>query len=138
MVFIKNHVKPLEIELQQLVANKYEFSPRILQVDGETVTMETVDGKTLSELFTDNSKLVPDWVWQQIYTMLAILFEREGIEYVDISAYNFMVNMNLSKVYMIDFGHATYTKQNKGQAPRNWFLKAFLDEEIQDYNPDFA
>jgi predicted Ser/Thr protein kinase len=89
--FTKLNVKPLEIELQRLVAEKYHFSPQILSVDGSTIAMEKINGNSLFGLYGDNPKH-------------AILYEREGIEYIDITSFNFMVNTDSKKVYIIDFG----------------------------------
>jgi len=135
-LFTKLNVKPLEIELQRLVAEKYHFSPQILSVDGSTVTMEKINGNSLFELYGDNPRHVPDWIWDEIHRILAILYEREGIEYIDITSFNFMVNVDSKSVYIIDFGHATYTIVGKDERPSNWFLKEAL-EGAREYNPDF-
>jgi hypothetical protein len=62
-LFTKQNVKPLEIELQRLVAEKYQFSPQILSVEGETVIMEKIIGNSLFELYGDNPQHVPGWIW---------------------------------------------------------------------------
>jgi RIO-like serine/threonine protein kinase len=136
MEFTKHNVKPLEIELQRLVADKYLFSPKILRVEDETVIMEKINGNTLFDLYEDDPKSVPQWIWDEIHRMLEILFEREGIEFIDISSFNIMVNLEDKKVYVIDYGHAKYTSVSKGERPSNWFLKDFLDG-LNEYNPDF-
>ncbi len=59
----------------------------------------------------------------------------EEIAYVDITPYNFIEIDD--KIYIIDFGHATYTKSL--DEDRFWFLKDFLyGYKLNIYNPDFA
>ena len=135
-LFTKQNVKPLEIELQRLVAEKYQFSPQILSVEGETVIMEKINGSSLFELYGDNPQHVPGWIWDEIHRILAILYEREGIEYIDITSFNFMVNLDSKRVYVIDFGHAFYTIAGKDERPSNWFLKEALNG-AKEFNPDF-
>ena len=95
--------------------------------------MTKIDGKTLFEKYSDNVKDIPQNIWQQIRHIISTLFYEEGIEYIDISPYNFIINNN--KVYIIDFGHAYWC--NKDCKIKNWFLQDFLVYEINDFNPDF-
>ena len=130
----------LEIELQR-IASSYGFSPRILSVDDVNpllVTMEAVDGKTIFALHSDDAKKVPGWIWQRIVHILLVLYEREGIEYVDITSFNFMVVVSGSEpeVKIIDFGDAYYTKKMRGERPKNWALAKVLDGE-RIWNADF-
>jgi predicted Ser/Thr protein kinase len=124
----------LEIELQN-VAAKYGFAPRIQHIDGNMVQMDKINGVCLADIYTDDPTLVPDWIWEEIHRILAILFEREGIEYVDITSYNFVLEIETNKVWIIDFGDAYYTKSIDGIAD-NWFLRDVLDGE-KSWNPDF-
>jgi len=98
--------------------------------------MDRINGVCLADIFTDNPKTVPDWIWKEIHRILAVLFECEGIEYIDITSYNFVLDIEYNKVWIIDFGHAYYTKSKEGVA-ENWFLRDVLDGE-KSWNPDFA
>ena len=62
---------------------------------------------------------------------MKILYYEEGIEYIDITGYNFIEKDN--KVYIIDFGDAIYTKSH---IEMNWFLSYFLGGH-NGWNPDF-
>lgn len=95
--------------------------------------MDTVSGLCLADQYSDDPAKIPKRVWQEIHRILSILFECEGIEYIDITSYNFMEDTE-GKIWIIDFGHAYYTGQEKKM---NWFLKEFLDREY-GWNPDFA
>jgi RIO-like serine/threonine protein kinase len=126
----------LEIELQEIAA-KYGFAPRIHHADGDVVQMEAIKGQTLADLYTDDPTLVPEWIWDEIFRILTLLYECEGIEYVDITSYNFIVD-EFGKIWIIDFGHAYYTpKEKPTKEPTNWFLKDVLNG-LREWNPDFA
>jgi len=124
----------LEIELHQ-IASKYPFVPKIHKVekfaDRYEVTMDNIDNMCLADMYSDDPKEIPKRIWAQIHAILTILYEREGIEYIDITGYNFIEKDN--KVYIIDFGDARYTKPGH----INWFLKEFLAGQYE-WNPDFA
>ena len=66
--------------------------------------------------------------------IIRTLWEVEGIEYIDITPYNFIEKDE--KLYLIDFGHAKW-KSTTGEM--NWFLQDFLDPDqcLCAYNPDF-
>ena len=123
----------LEIELQQIASN-YTFAPKIHKVekfpDRYEVTMDKIDNMCLADMYSDDPKKIPQRIWTQIHAILTILYEREGIEYIDITGYNFIEQGN--KVYIIDFGDARY---KTGRI--NWFLKDFLSGQYE-WNPDFA
>jgi tRNA A-37 threonylcarbamoyl transferase component Bud32 len=131
----------LEIELQQ-IAVKWALAPRIYEVirleQNTIVCMKKIQYPSLAELYGDDPKKIPKNIWKQIYTNLSILFEHEGIEYVDITPYNFMYDLDKDKVYSIDFGHAYYTGKDTPGLPKNWFLRKFLKDEECGWNPDFA
>ena len=132
-MFTKIISSPLEAELQE-IASTYGFAPKIHRIDGNVVQMDTVSGLCLADNYSDDPKKIPKRVWQEIHRILSILFEREGIEYIDITSYNFMEDTE-GKIWIIDFGHAYYTGQ--GEKKVNWFLKEFLDGDF-GWNPDFA
>jgi len=134
-MFTKVVASPLEIELQEIAA-KYGFAPRIHYVNGNVVQMDRIKGLCLADVYTDDPKMVPDWIWKEIHRILAVLFECEGIEYIDITSYNFVLEIDSNKVWIIDFGHAYYTKSTDGKA-KNWFLRDVLEGE-KSWNVDFA
>jgi len=137
-MFTKIAKDRLEIELQD-VAVKHGFAPRIERIDGLVIQMDSINGSCLADLYTDDPKKIPDWIWLEINRILSILFECEGIEYVDITSYNFMLEKDTNKIWIIDFGDAYYstTPQTDNKKPVNWFLREFLDGE-RCWNPDFA
>lgn len=122
----------MEIELQRIAAG-YGFSPKIIDVqnagDVTRIYMENLEEEPLSGKYGDDPDDIPDWIWDEIRGMVSILFEEEGIEYRDITPYNFIEKDE--KVFMIDFGDAKYT-----DGEPNWFLAEFLEGE-NSWNPDY-
>ena len=136
-MFTKIVKSPLEVQLQDIAAT-YGFAPKIQRVDGNVVQMDSVKGACLANLYSDDPDMLPDPIWYEIERILAVLYEREGIEYVDITSYNFMEDGD-GKIWIIDFGDAYYTPRAKGEPALNWFLRSVLDGESgKAWNPDFA
>lgn len=88
-VFTKVIDSPLEAELQGIAAS-YGFAPKIQRLDGNVAQMDAIKGLCLADLYTDDPSKAPNRVWHEVGQILATLFEREGIEYIDITSYNFM------------------------------------------------
>ena len=122
----------LEIELQQ-ISSKYNFSPKIFIVteysNNLLITMENLGKNSLYEKYGDDPNNIPAWIWDSIRFMLRVLYQEEGIEYIDITPYNFIEAKG--KIYVIDFGHAKYY-----DGTVNWFLDDFLKGH-NGWNPDF-
>ena len=131
-IYIKENVCDLEIELQNIAA-KYKFSPSILSAEKirnkNRVEMEHIDAECLANVYGDDPSNIPKWIWNDIRKIVEILYTQEGIEYIDITGYNFIEKDG--RIYIIDFGDAKYTDGNI-----NWFLREFLDGE-NAWNPDY-
>lgn len=132
---IKDDKASKEIGLQQIAAN-YGFSPKVqsfTEIDDDHIMlhMDKIDGSTLYELYGDDPEYIPEEVWDEIRVMVETLYHDEGIQYIDITPYNFMKSAD--RLYMIDFGDAEYTNDD---GDVNWFLQEFLDGENM-WNPDF-
>jgi len=123
-----------EVELQT-VASAYGFSPSIIgvtyELDHAVIQMEDLQEMCLADKYGEEFSSLSPQIILQIRLILDTLFENEGIEYIDITPYNFIEKNN--KVYIIDFGHAYYVNPAK---ITNWFLKDFL-VGTNSWNPDF-
>lgn len=128
MSFKKTASSLLEIELQKVAAT-HGFAPRVLSQNGLDFEMENINHPCLANVYGENPADLPNWIWKSIIRILKTLYECEGIEYIDITPYNFIEKDG--KVWIIDFGHAYYAR------PRNWFLKDLLNGEEPSWNPDF-
>lgn len=124
----------LEVELQKVVS-KYGFCPKIhdhiYHANECHITMEDLEELCLADKYGDSIDDIPDWIWKQIVEILRTIYYEEGIEYIDITPYNFIEKDK--KVFIIDFGHAYYVHPSK---KTNWFLKDVLDGH-KGWNPDF-
>jgi tRNA A-37 threonylcarbamoyl transferase component Bud32 len=132
-IYIKENVSDLEIELQE-IASKYKFAPKILKTEKignkNRVHMEHINALCIADAYGDDPSNIPRWMWNEIRKIVETLYNEEGIEYIDITGYNFIEKDG--RIYIIDFGDAKY---DDGEL--NWFLKEFLNGE-NAWNPDYA
>ena len=121
-----------EFNLQKRAYDKSIRCPKIIEcfVENEMgyFAMERIHGKTLYELYGEESSNIPAALWKSIHNAVYKLFHL-NIHYVDITPYNFMIDNATGKLVVIDFGDAYECKVN-------WFLKEFLDGE-KSWNPDY-
>ncbi len=92
------------------------------------IEMEKLDGMSLADMYGDVPENIPDEMWDQVHDIIRRLY-MHGIHYIDITAYNFIVDDNEERVRIIDFGHAR-------KVPVNYFLEEFL-QGANEWNPDF-
>lgn len=127
-----------EIMLQK-ISSSYGFTPKILSTHCDDkyyyIEMENLNSMCIADKYGEEPYDIPKELWKQIKNIIQILYEKEGIEYIDITPYNFIEKNN--KVYLIDFGHAYLTDKTLNE-PKNWFLKDFLsNKKLMEFNPDF-
>lgn len=127
-----------EYELQKYLASKYDFIPKVhsltfLPSHSELKMDLVLKGLTLAENFSDDPEDIPIYIWNEMRQIVEKLYYDEGIEYIDITPYNFMIDPN-DKIWLIDFGHAYYTDKTKSI---NWFLNEFIFDGSNQFNPDF-
>ena len=124
----------LEIEIQN-IASKYKFSPPVSSLekvgDKWFIKMKDLKSPCLADVYGEDPSEIPEWIWTDIREMVSVLLEQEGIEYRDITSYNFIEKNG--KVYMIDFGHAKYVDLT---GKIDWFVEEFIDGENK-WNPDY-
>lgn len=128
MSFKKRASSLLEIQLQRVAAT-HGFTPKVLSQNGLVFEMENLNAPCLADVYGEAFHELPQWIQDEVRRIVAVLYEREGIEYVDITPYNFIEKNG--KLWIIDFGHAYYTE------PMNYFLKEFLLGNESTWNPDF-
>jgi tRNA A-37 threonylcarbamoyl transferase component Bud32 len=121
-----------EAELQSIAA-RYGFSPKVISIskvdDACFIVMEDLQAECLADVYGEDPDNIPKWIWNEIRIMVKTLLDEEGIEYPDITPYNFIEKDN--RVYMIDFGDAKYV-----EGENNWFVQEFIDGENY-WNPDY-
>lgn len=124
-----------EVLLQMFSSNE-GFSPNVQKiVPGENGTsiiwMDAIEGKTLYELYGDSPHDIPPGLWNRIRLNLQVLYIEYGIQYVDVTPYNFMMDSN-DRLWIVDFGDATIHEKEL-----NWFLVDLFDGR-DEWNSDFA
>lgn len=120
-----------EIEIQTFVS-MLGIAPEIIYnywCNGATyIAMTKIKGMTLADFYGSRNMDIPTSIWNEVRKIVQTLYNN-GIEYVDITPYNFMIDDN-EKIWIIDFEHAK-------KIPQNWFLNTFLNG-ANNWNPDFA
>lgn len=131
----RKSIKPYELEVElQSGASELGFAPKIFAVEKyETewvIVMEDIEEDCLADVYGDDESNIPVWIWEQIRFIVTTLLEEKGIEYVDITPYNFIEKDD--QIYIIDFGDAKYVNDE----PLNWFLTEFINGD-NSWNPDY-
>ncbi len=120
-----------EVNLQTIGAN-IGVSPHVIKVFQEGnnvfVSMKRIKGETLADFFGEHNYNIPDWVWTEVQRIIKELFIN-GVQYIDISPYNFIMEDGTDKIHIIDYGHATEVNIDP-------FAKSFMSG-LKMWNPDF-
>ena len=118
-----------EVRLQQTSAT-LGLSPAVLKTDNKTfIEMEMVDDMALAYKYGYDVDELPNNVRQQVYDLVFTLYQH-GIQYVDITPYNFIEHDG--KVWIIDFGHASNRKR---LVP--YLRRLFNEGYLHEWNADF-
>ena len=133
-IFTKEQKKSMDNEIKiHKIAEKLVPCPKIIdnyiEDDIGYFLMERINGESIYDYYGDNPKDIPKEIWKQVHSIINKLYYND-IHYLDITSYNFIIEKNTDKVYIIDFGDAKEIKVN-------WFLKDFIDGD-NSWNPDFA
>jgi serine/threonine protein kinase len=114
----------LEIKLQKKAFNMGLNTPQIYDYywnnEDLYIVMERIKGETLYDIYGLDSDNIPIYIWNRLREIIDELYS-EGIEYVDITAVNF-IRTNLGKIYIIDFGHAYISDRKTIDSYLNEFL----------------
>ena len=90
----------------QTIAHEFVATPRILECQPTFITMEHVDGMTVADMYGSDIRRVPHAVKREIYEIVHTLYKKAGIQYIDVTGYNFLIDENTGGIWVIDFGHA--------------------------------
>ena len=128
--YTKYGVKQHEYDVHKYVYNlKLENVnvPKIISYDKqkEIMVMHKINALNLSDMFGENSSDIDEYYFDEIRTIIKTLSDN-GIEYPDITGYNFIEHAN--KIWIIDFEHAHI---------RDTFVNKFIQGRNK-WNPRFA
>ena len=128
--YTKYGVKQHEYDVHKYVYNlKLEKVnvPKIISYDKEKeiMVMHKINAMNLSDMFGENASDIDEYYFDEIRTIIKTLSDN-GIEYPDITGYNFIEHDN--KIWIIDFEHAHI---------RDTFVDKFIQGRNK-WNPRFA
>ena len=128
--YTKYGVKQHEYDVHKYVYNlKLEKVniPKIISYDKEKeiMVMHKINALNLSDMFGEKSSDIDEYYFDEIRTIIKTLSDN-GIEYPDITGYNFIEHAN--KIWIIDFEHAHI---------RDTFVDKFIQGRNK-WNPRFA
>ena len=128
--YTKYGVKQHEYDVHKYVYNlKLENVnvPKIISYDKqkEIMVMHKINALNLSDMFGEKSSDIDEYYFDEIRTIIQTLSDN-GIEYPDITGYNFIEHAN--KIWIIDFEHAHI---------RDTFVNKFIQGRNK-WNPRFA
>jgi hypothetical protein len=93
-----------EIRLQQ-IASEMGLAPQIHETDNETyMVMDKLPSMNVADMYGTSIRNLPHYVRTGIVKILRTLYETKGIQFVDITGYNFIEYGG--QMWVIDFGDA--------------------------------
>ena len=116
----------------QMIAADAGLSPAVLETDFRTyIRMEDVGEMCIADKYGENLRTMPRWIRDDIIEALWKLYSAYGIQYIDVTPYNFIEKDD--RVWVIDFGHAS-----QGKPVLDPYLeKMFSEWRISKWNPRF-
>ena len=119
-----------EVTLQKRAAEK-GLAPRIIDTDYKTyIKMEKINNMCIADMYGEEFRECPKQLAKDIYKILYKLYHECDIQYVDVTPYNFIEDLD-GRLWVIDFGDAI-------PVVKNWYLQeVFENESILEWNPDY-
>lgn len=108
-------------------------SPKVIRCTRNSIVMENLDANCLADAYGENLEDIPQWIKDDIVDILYMLYMHVGIEYVDVTPYNFVEKDGI--VWVVDFGHA---KEADYDNPDDFLDETFANWDLQKWNCDFA
>jgi tRNA A-37 threonylcarbamoyl transferase component Bud32 len=116
----------------QLIAADAGLSPAIQETDFRTyIRMEDVGEMCIADKYGENIRNIPRYIREDIVEALWKLYSVHGIQYIDVTPYNFIEKDD--RLWVIDFGHASQTKPTLDP----YLSKTFAEWKISKWNPRF-
>jgi tRNA A-37 threonylcarbamoyl transferase component Bud32 len=129
METLRKECSPNEIRLQKIAA-EMGLAPPIIETDDETyMIMEKIPFMNVADTYGTTIRVLPHFVRQRIIDILRKLYDA-GIQYVDITPYNFIETND--RMWVIDFGDAFDDPR-----PIHHHLKQIFETGRLRWNPDF-
>jgi len=109
------------------------LSPAVIDTDNRTyIEMVDLEEMCIADKYGEDIENVPEEIQEDIYSILMTLYRVAGIEYCDVTPYNFIEKDGV--VYVIDFGHARYVNEYE---LTDEYLIDVLCSGVLRWNPEF-
>ena len=134
--FIKRfrNSNPVAVGLEaifQTIAATYGISPNIVSTDCSTyIKMVHLNEPCIADKYGENLDDIPEDIQEQIIEILWALYHECGIEYLDVTPYNFIEKK--CRVYVVDFGDAKERDEYMDD-----YLREMFDTWKLKWNDDF-
>lgn len=120
-----------EAELQEQAA-RLGFAPKVHEVTEHSIVMDNINEMTIADMYGTRIRDVPKSIRESILYIVYKLFLETGIEYLDVTPYNFIEKDGV--VWIIDFGHARYAS---GRHLDPYLSNMFGKMKLSKWNPKF-
>lgn len=131
--FIKENVDSHEFHIQDIIYRAGIVNvPKVYQYDEETktLTMRRIPCLSVADMYGENFEDIPGEVIEKIRDAVTNLYHY-GIEYPDITGYNFIEYQN--KIWVVDFEHASLNTDRDLYDP---FIRQFINGR-NTWNPSY-
>lgn len=109
----------------------FGLAPNVRKVTRNSIVSDHLNEMCLADKYGDSIECIPEWIRIEITEILWKLYNDCGIEYIDVTPYNFIEKDD--KVWIIDFGHA---REPGGELDS--YLKSIFDNwELTEWNKCF-
>ena len=123
---LKNLAASKETRIKIMVPKIYHYDQT-----QKILTMQKISGDNLSNIYGENIEDVPPKILPIIRQFIALL-SIYGIDYPDITGYNFMLDKS-ENLWAIDFGHCI--SRDNSDTP-NKFIQEFINGKVS-WNPEY-
>lgn len=109
------------------------ISPRVIRCTQNTIAMENMREECIADKYGEDIDDIPEWIKEDIMDILYLLYSVIGIEYIDVTPYNFIEKHGV--IWIIDFGHA---KDADDYEIDPYLDQVFADWKLTKWNTEFA
>lgn len=136
--FTKTDVTFHEFQMYQYIHSLHlDFVPELLSYDERThtLTMQRIDGMSLSDMFGEKFEDIPENIIEECRIIISSLYD-EYVVYPDITGYNFIIEKQTEKIWLVDFEHSFFRGFSSFNE-HNDFVQQFIRGQ-KTWNPYFA
>ena len=141
-VFSKKNVNPREVAIQKYVYDLHVVNtPAVLDYNPKTrvIKMENINSLCVSDYFGSSITDIPEDILEMIRNTVETLYN-VGVEFSDITGYNFIYDEIKDMIWVIDYGNARFLEDlasaENDDFERDEFVEEFING-LNSWNPAF-